>query len=735
MATDFWIASGAGNWTTTALWSTHNVPGISDDVVIGSSSNSTTVTQDNGIAFINTLKINPNDELSINGEFNGAFVISNGLPQGNFGTLDIENNGLLRIDGGTINNSGLIIVTQTQSSGRSALLLADNGGGTVTLNGAGMVVLNGNDQTLNAAILGGSATSTLINDDNNISGTGIVGAELNIINHGTFETNNFLELGKMQIVGSAGGGSFDNVNLLIADPGGTLILGMNGQTSKIINNDLIELKNSVPNTFSTVEIAGTLFLENNQVLGLGSNIDGNWIVGDLAGPDELILDGGTLAGVGRLGGSNLTVFIEALTYVVCSSGTMTFDPVAATIQPKGVLEAIDGGKIVDFSPSTTNQGTIAALAGGEFDVNGNITNSNGGVVNIGSNSEIILETGWVVSGTIQFTGSNALLVAKSAISTLTTVSGTGTGDSFEFTYLSFFSGEHAVFQQHGSTGTLSVVNSSGVTVTSVTLAGQYASADFVVTAANVGDFLLVETNLVSPTPPSPLTATTVQQEDLGLYAALYGRAAEFSGYSFWIGTVAQQPDGAGVTAANADSTAITLNDAGVLGQAFVNTQSTFFNQTYASLTDSQFINALYVNIGGNAGDPGGITYWANLLAQAEAGGEIVQAARAGLVGQFVHDLIDYNLTPGAAALGLTTAQYNAAVVRQETIDNKIAVSLAYSNASQGPGGAILDPQSVGDAAYNAATAVLPGVTSDPATVLAAITGINNVVAHQDLTLI
>ena len=82
----------------------------------------------------------------------------------------------------------------------------------------------------------------------------------------------------------------------------------------------------------------------------------------------------------------------------------------------------------------------------------------------------------------------------------------------------------------------------------------------------------------------------------------------------------------------------------MLGQAFVNTQSTFFNQTYGSLTDSQFINALYVNIGGNAGDPGGIAYWASLLPQAEAAGQSVQAARAGLVGQFVHDLIDVNLS-------------------------------------------------------------------------------------------
>ncbi len=50
---------------------------------------------------------------------------------------------------------------------------------------------------------------------------------------------------------------------------------------------------------------------------------------------------------------------------------------------------------------------------------------------------------------------------------------------------------------------------------------------------------------------------------------------------------------------------------------FVNTQSTFFNATYGSLTDSQFINALYVNIAGNAGDPGGVSYWEGLLEQAE----------------------------------------------------------------------------------------------------------------------
>ncbi len=223
--------------------------------------------------------------------------------------------------------------------------------------------------------------------------------------------------------------------------------------------------------------------------------------------------------------------------------------------------------------------------------------------------------------------------------------------------------------------------------------------------------------------------TSVQQEILGLYAALYGRTAEFPGYSYWVGIDGRQSDSGGVTVSNANNTAVTLNDAQVLGQGFVNTQSTYFNQVYAGLTDSQFINALYVNIGGNAGDPGGITYWANLLTQAEAGGQSVQAARAGLVGQFVHDLIDVNL---AAFTDLTPTQLLAAEQRQATIDNKIAVSLAYSDASQQPGGTILDPQTIGDAAFQAATTILQSITYDPATVTAAITGINAAIAHQDL---
>ncbi len=55
--------------------------------------------------------------------------------------------------------------------------------------------------------------------------------------------------------------------------------------------------------------------------------------------------------------------------------------------------------------------------------------------------------------------------------------------------------------------------------------------------------------------------TSVQQEILGLYAALYNRAADFDGYPYWIGVDGQQSDSGGVTVANAGTTAVTLNDA------------------------------------------------------------------------------------------------------------------------------------------------------------------------------
>lgn len=90
---------------------------------------------------------------------------------------------------------------------------------------------------------------------------------------------------------------------------------------------------------------------------------------------------------------------------------------------------------------------------------------------------------------------------------------------------------------------------------------------------------------------------SVLREINGLYVALYGVAATGPGVSYWVNqVVAHDPS---VTLASANSTApIPLADAQFLGQQFVITQSTYFQSQYGSLTDSQFVQALYSNLGG-----------------------------------------------------------------------------------------------------------------------------------------
>ena len=184
----------------------------------------------------------------------------------------------------------------------------------------------------------------------------------------------------------------------------------------------------------------------------------------------------------------------------------------------------------------------------------------------------------------------------------------------------------------------------------------------------------------------------------------------------------------GVTTANAGTTAVTTNDATVLGQLFVNTQSTYFNSVYGGLSDSAFINAtVYQHRRQRRDIEAALPIGTNLLQAAETAGQSVQAARAGLVGQFVHDLVDYNINDRGS--GLTAAQWLAAEQRQETIDNKIAVSLDYQMPRSKRAAAFLSPIRWG-CCLVAATAILQSVTYDPATVTAAILGINAAVAHR-----
>ena len=220
-------------------------------------------------------------------------------------------------------------------------------------------------------------------------------------------------------------------------------------------------------------------------------------------------------------------------------------------------------------------------------------------------------------------------------------------------------------------------------------------------------------------------AATILQEINGLYVAVYGRAADGPGLDYWCGTL-------GVSTSAAATTAVTPAQQTALGQAFVNTQSSFFTTTYGALTDIQFVQALYVNIGGNTGDATGVQYWFNQLQLSEAAGNSVTAARAGMVGLFVDQMISIDLTVGAAALGLSASDYAAAVARQQQMQNKITVSQYYADELRLPNGGVLVAATTSSPAYAAAQDAVANVTNNAQSVVTAEGAIAAAVAANSL---
>ena len=154
------------------------------------------------------------------------------------------------------------------------------------------------------------------------------------------------------------------------------------------------------------------------------------------------------------------------------------------------------------------------------------------------------------------------------------------------------------------------------------------------------------------------------------------------------------------------------------------------------MTDMAYVQALYQNMSGFIGTTAGDQYWLSRAAASEAGnGGNVTLAREAIVGQFTHDFYGNDLTVGAAALGVSASDYALLVAGQQTLRNKATVAQYWATETGVSGGAILNFTSVTDPSFAAAQHVLAGITSDPNTVTVAITGINNAVAQQNLSLV
>jgi hypothetical protein len=474
---------------------------------------------------------------------------------------------------------------------------------------------------------------------------------------------------------------------------------VSGTVPSATDDAVINNTNTV--TVNGTAVANSLTLDNSEVTISGTLTLGTSLTLD-GGTDQFLLNGGTLA--------------------------------AQSITSNGLSEFIGFGTI-----SVT--GTVAGFvyidaAGGTLKVDGPL------------------------AGQVYYAG-NELSYFISLGATLELSSGTASAVSF--TQNSFVNG---IYQEHPDTLKLDIpaaftgpisnisvgdmIDLVGITANSATISGsgltinetngQQLTYNYnghsAFNASIAGDSLLVASDgnggtLVYVAAPPATEATTIQQEIAGLYAAVYNRAADSFGMQYWVNVVAQQADALGITYSAAANTPISTNDAALLGQLFVATQSAYFNQTYGNLTDTNFVNALYFNIGGqNAEAASAIAYWVNIIQAGEASGLSVQNARAAMVGQFVHDLIDVNLAQSTSVL--TPSELETTILRQAVVDNKLAVSLAYVNASANPNGSFLNTHVVGDAAFQAQVTALTGMVINPLGASVEVTAINQAVSHHNL---
>lgn len=189
-----------------------------------------------------------------------------------------------------------------------------------------------------------------------------------------------------------------------------------------------------------------------------------------------------------------------------------------------------------------------------------------------------------------------------------------------------------------------------------------------------------------------------------LYVAFFARAADFDGLDFW----------------KSSALASELSDLQLMrSMADGFAAHPDFVASYAGLGDSDFVDAIYLNIGGKAADAAGRSYW---LGRLGAG-----TTRAAFVAEFVFGLLEIT----AQALQdlvdrgeLTEAERDDALDRKRRMENRIEVAIVFLEAlgeatNLAPTTDPLEPSSLSaDPAFRASQNILRQVTEDPATMAA-----------------
>ena len=253
-----WISTTSGDWNVGSNWSTGQVPGPGDDVVI-SPSTPLTVTIDSGSQSVNTLLTESNATLSLSG---GSLAVAGGAEI--YGSFQVS--GSVTLDGTFTGESG----SEAQLS--SGTLTGGAGGVTVDFPdfqwaGGSLIGPVTNLGTLTVTTSGVSLAGTLTNAGSIVLDTGVTvyqaspSSGASIINQAgaTFDLQGTADLSNDYINGNVyDGGTFTNAGTLEKSTGtgtATIAYAITGAGAIVVDSATLEPTGTVTGTNASITVA------------------------------------------------------------------------------------------------------------------------------------------------------------------------------------------------------------------------------------------------------------------------------------------------------------------------------------------------------------------------------------------------------------------------------------------------------------------------------------------------
>ncbi|MDQ2860406.1 MAG: hypothetical protein M3T55_06695 [Pseudomonadota bacterium] len=459
------------------------------------------------------------------------------------GAINVGGGSTASLAGATVNAGTISLIGPATS-----LVVATN----ATLTGGGTVSLG---TSLTNRLYGASASTTLTNVDNTISGSGFIGlGRLTLVNQakgvidaagGTIVLNTAgKSLTNTGLMESTAGGHLNIQNTTIANAGG-VIMAATGTTVRlqdvaVIGGTLQSAGNGLITTFdNTSLIDGTASMVSNQATVSVSDNSALTVQGMIANSGRLVVNATTngarltvgAAGLTLSGAGQVILSDDALNRVVGIAATATLTNIDNRIsgagqlgdgklnlinQAKGIIDA-NGGAALFLNTGTNtimNAGLIEAVGAGGATIVSAIDNSGtleaaGGVLTAeravtGTGSAVIASATAdflsTFSQNVTFTGTTGILElarSQSYAGSITGFSKTG-GTSLDLKDIAFKNAGEATFSGTASSGTLTVTD--GAHTAKITLIGDYRTSTFTASSDGHGGTTVVDPQAGAPSP-------------------------------------------------------------------------------------------------------------------------------------------------------------------------------------------------------------------------------------------